>query len=265
MTNAHNIKPLDFPEEVSETEKIFTAAMDIGEQMLCAGAEVGRVEDTVSRICRAYGAEADIFSITSLIIATIRTSSGRVLTQTRRVSARSTDLCGLEDYNALSRYICENHPTSEEIQIKAEAIRRNRPRRISRDIAGYILAAGGFALFFGGGYIDGAVSAAVGLLIFLMDRYAKPPAPNAMIYTFLCSAAAGTAAALIFRAGVPINPDKVMIGDIMVLIPGIAITNSIRDMFSGDIMTGLLRLSESALTSAAIAAGFAVPVFIFGI
>ena len=32
-----------------------TLALDIGERLLVCGAEVSRVEDTITRICRAYG------------------------------------------------------------------------------------------------------------------------------------------------------------------------------------------------------------------
>ncbi len=49
-----------------EAEQYLYCAMSIGEQLLISGAEVGRVEDTICRICKAYGAErVDVFSITS--------------------------------------------------------------------------------------------------------------------------------------------------------------------------------------------------------
>ena len=55
-----------------ESEQYLYYAMTIGEQLLCCGAEVGRVEDTIRRICLAYGAtRADVFSITSSIVTTI--------------------------------------------------------------------------------------------------------------------------------------------------------------------------------------------------
>ena len=47
-----------------------------------------------------------------------------------------------------------------------------------------------------------------------------------------------------------------MIGDIMLLIPGIAITNAIRDMLMGDTISGLMRLIEGILWAGALAAGF---------
>ena len=53
-----------------------------------------------------------------------------------------------------------------------------------------------------------------------------------------------------------LNLDKIMIGDIMLLIPGIAATNSIRDMLMGDTISGMMRLIESILWAGALACGF---------
>jgi uncharacterized membrane protein YjjP (DUF1212 family) len=50
--------------------------------------------------------------------------------------------------------------------------------------------------------------------------------------------------------------DKIIIGDIMLLIPGIALTNSIKDIFVGDTISGIMRLAESLLWAGAIACGF---------
>ena len=44
-----------------------------------------------------------------------------------------------------------------------------------------------------------------------------------------------------------------IMGNIMLLIPGLVFTNSIRDMLNGDTMTGLLRVCESLLRTVAIA------------
>ena len=64
--------------------------------------------------------------------------------------------------------------------------------------------------------------------------------------------------------GIGDHQDKIMIGGIMLLIPGIAMTNSIRDMLTGDIVTGMLRLVDSILRAAAIACGFALSLMITG-
>ena len=58
--------------------------------------------------------------------------------------------------------------------------------------------------------------------------------------------------------------DKIMIGGIMLLIPGIAMTNSVRDMLIGDIMSGWLRLLSALLIAGAIACGFALSIILIG-
>ena len=50
-----------------------------------------------------------------------------------------------------------------------------------------------------------------------------------------------------------------MIGNIMLVIPGLQLTTSLRDMLNGDIITGGLNLVEAVLKAMAVAAGFALP------
>ena len=49
----------------------------------------------------------------------------------------------------------------------------------------------------------------------------------------------------------------------MLFIPGIAFTNSLRDLFSGDTITGLIRFFESLLLAILLALGFALANLIF--
>ena len=63
-------------------------------------------------------------------------------------------------------------------------------------------------------------------------------------------------AILLVRLGLGQDTNRIIIGNIMLLIPGIALTNSLRDMISGDIMSGMLRFFDAVLVAAAIAAGY---------
>ena len=60
------------------------------------------------------------------------------------------------------------------------------------------------------------------------------------------------------RAGIGVQPDKIMIGNIMLVIPGIQLTNSLRDMINGDMISGLLNMSEALLKAVSVAMGFAI-------
>ena len=87
-------------------EQLLTLAMDMGERMIICGAEANRVEDTIRRICTAYGCiKVDVFSITSYLSATITKPDGCHETQTRRIHSYSHNLDKLEHLNAISRYI----------------------------------------------------------------------------------------------------------------------------------------------------------------
>jgi uncharacterized membrane protein YjjP (DUF1212 family) len=55
-----------------------------------------------------------------------------------------------------------------------------------------------------------------------------------------------------------------MIGNIMSFIPGVAMTNSFRDLFGGDIMSGIFRLCTALIDAVAIAVGYAVAILILG-
>lgn len=74
----------------------------------------------------------------------------------------------------------------------------------------------------------------------------------------------GIFAILLTYAGIGAHVDKVIIGDIMLFIPGLAIVNAVRDMLYGDVMTGFFRLVEAILVAGAIACGIALSLILFG-
>ena len=61
-----------------------------------------------------------------------------------------------------------------------------------------------------------------------------------------------------------LRADKIIIGDIMLLIPGIAMTNAVKDMLVGDTIAGTMRLLESLLWAGALAGGFMASMWIMG-
>ena len=61
----------------SYADKVLCVALDVGENLLHCGGEINRVENTIERICRAYGAKhVEVFTITSVIVAEVRMSDG---------------------------------------------------------------------------------------------------------------------------------------------------------------------------------------------
>lgn len=241
-----------------EAERVMEKALDIGEAMLCTGGEIIRVEDTIQRICLTYGGGiVDVFTILSLIIVSWHTTDDRNYTHTRRIYSYSTDLNKLEDLNALSRYICENKPSCDEIEEKVEQIMYSEKKTISKSkLLGYILGSGGFTVFFGGDLRDGIAAAIVSVFMFFYHYLLADKSKNSIVYTLICSFIIGILCKFSIIAGIGTHVDKVMIGEIMLLIPGINFMNAIRDLICGDIITGSLKLMEAVMIAVAIAIGF---------
>ena len=245
--------------------RILKCAMTVGEQMLISGTDVNRIEDAIIRICQTYGAvRVDVLSITSSIIATLETPEGECITQTRRITSRTNDLMRIEALNRLSRKICETRPTMEEIEAELEKISSMRPLRWCFAALAAMIVAASFTVFFGGTWRDAIAAGLAGIVVFAFERGAVRAKNNKIVFNLLASILGGIFSIVTVRMGLGENLDFIMIGVIMLLIPGMAITGAIEDLLMGDTITGLLRLCESVIAACAIAAGFAVATYACG-
>lgn len=250
---------------VEYKKRLLHLLLDLGEAMLTTGAEVNRVEDTLSRMGQAYGAsKMNVFVITSSIVVTMSFSEGDEYTQTRRIQKTiGTDFQKLEQLNALSRKCCEQVLDLQDLEKSIHASCQEAKVRMYTYI-GSILAAGSFAIFFGGTLADGIIASLFAVVICFLQEYLDKISPNRMIFNLLGSFLAGIGICLISRWLPFLHEDKIIIGDIMLLIPGIPMTNAVRDILVGDTISGIMRLVETLLWAGALACGFMTAIFIIG-
>lgn len=247
--------------------KLLQAILDIAEEMLVCGAEVARVEESIKRMCIAYGCDkrrVNAFTITSNIQVTLEDPAGHIITQIRRIVRNDVNFDRLDKLNDLSRYVCREKPPLPELLRRYDAVMDDRGLPVWVEYLGSFLIAGCFAVFFGGDARDGAAAALLGLFITMVMRFIARFEDNQLAKVFMTSVLAGFVALAAVSVGLGHNADKIMIGAIMLLIPGIAMTNSLRDMLMGDVASGLLRLANSLLLATAIACGFALPLILTG-
>ena len=241
-----------------KVNEILDVAIEIGVNLLQCGAEIHRVEETITYISKAYGAtEVDVFAIPSLIIATIKVNEESYTTKIKRNLDVTTDLYRLEKYNKLSRKICENKPSLTEVKEEVNRIKNMKDYNIFLLFLGAILSASGFALFFGGTIRDGIASGLVSIPMFLFLRLQKKTF-NQFVHTLICALIGGFFSVVMCWMGLAENLSYVMCGAIMIIIPGLAISTSIRDIFSNDVLSGSIRLFQAIVSSVAIAAGFSI-------
>lgn len=251
---------------MEEREDILNVLLKLGAAMLLNGAEVNRVERRLEELGRAYGAsEMSVFVITASMVVTMEYPDGAKLTQTRRIlGAGGTDYRVIERLDRLAVECCTAHPRAADLQRRMEECLA-LPSDRAGFYAGSVFAAAGFAVFFGGGWLEALVAGAFALLVAFMQRRWGNVAPNLIIFNLVCSLAVGLIICGVSWVLPELRVDKVLIGEVMLLIPGIAMTNAIRDMLMGDTIAGVMRFVETLLWAAGLACGFMAALLLTGV
>lgn len=238
-------------------DNLISSFLDIGEVMLNNGAEISRVEDTLVRLCKAYQFQSvDIHAINSSIVMTVRVPDESIHTQTKRISHINTDLSVVEGCNALSRRVCKELPEPSYIKEELSKLVEKELYPWWFILFGYIIGASSFAVFFGGNGWDALVSGLGAVLVYFGQVYLTHIHTNRIVQNILLTGLF-TAMAFFFSTWFPqVSQDMVIIGNIMLLIPGLAFCNGIRDMVIGDTISGLLTMSDALLRALSIGLGY---------
>ena len=233
-------------------------ASDLGYELAMSGAETFRVEESVSRVLSAYGLNAEVFAIPNYLIVTVLTKKGLPITRMRRIGSHGNDLDSVERLSALSRSFCLHTPAPQEAQQQlADTLANRRAYSPAMLGLGNFLGAFGFCLFFGGSVPDALCAGVCGLLVGLVTEVLGK---RRVSQFFITIAAAFFMAWLAYGLGVARicqRTDAVIIGALMILVPGLLFTNAMRDIIYGDTNSGINRVVQVFLVAAAIALGTA--------
>lgn len=241
---------------MTDYDALLNTASTMGLQMLESGAEAYRVEDSLQRLCRAYGVDSsEIFAIPSLLIVSLCDPEGHSHTRVRRLYHRGTDLWQVDQLNGLCRTVCAQRLPFGEVDSRLAALARETGYPPIVQLAGFAFIAAFFTLLFGGTAADALCSLLAGAAIFLAKHPMEKHRANSFFVNGACSFLAALVAVAGVRLGVGQQLDKIIIGAFMGLVPGVAITNFMRDVLEGDLFAGITKLTESLLTATALALG----------
>ena len=234
-----------------ETEDILDTALEAGLCLLENGAETHRVEDTTERILAHYlGENAEVIATLTGITVSHGSRSRSV-----RVKSRCINLLKIIEVNQLSRDITQENLSLSEATQRLSTIRQLKPYGFLTKSLAYGVCCGFFANLFGGGLKDMAAGWITGILlhgvVYFLSR--KNVAP--FLSTIAGGAAVGISAIGLRLLGLGENTEAVVIGSIMPLVPGMGITNALRDLSQGDYLSGGSRFFEAMITALAVAAG----------
>lgn len=225
--------------------------------MLKNGGETRRVEETMEHMARACGAaRVESFVIPTGVFLTVSDEAGQSLTMIRRVRDRTINLDRIAKVNELSRRLVERRIDYQSARAVLERIARERTGfslKISLAASGAIGAT--TAVMQNGGVFEvlGAFAAAgaVRYLAHIVSRLHG----TTVAYEFLGGMVVAALGTVFYYIWPWLLRDVIIIGGIMPLVPGMAITNALRDFMVGDLVSGLSRGMEALLTAVAVAMG----------
>ncbi|KAB2333461.1 threonine/serine exporter family protein [Bacillus mesophilum] len=228
-----------------------------GKIMLQCGAETYRVEDTMSRIAATFGIpdSHSYVTPTGIIFSVDGTEPAKLI----RISERTTDLYKVTLVNGVSRKAASGELTSQQAYIRLKEIEEaDFTFPIYQQIVAAAIASGCFMLMFLGQWSDFIPAVICGGIGFTSFIYLHRVVQIKFFSEFLASLIIGLAAFLFIKSGFGAQLDKIIIGSVMPLVPGLLITNAVRDLMAGHLVSGLSKGAEAFLTAFAIGTGIAV-------
>lgn len=246
-----------------DLNKLLQVSTLAGKIMLESGAETYRVEETIVRICRSFGADnADSFVIPTGIIVSI-THDNEISTLVRRITSRGVDLNKIDKINNLSRKIQSSTMNIDDFNNELLNISNGDRYSPLITLIASAISAGCFAILFGGTFKDFIAATLIGIFINIVSIICQKLNVNVFFNNSLCGALCAFLAIILIKLNIGANLDKIIIGAIMLLVPGLTITNAIRDTIAGDFLSGITKAAEAFLVAVSIAVGTGAILSIF--
>lgn len=237
-----------------QKKQILRLALYAGEIMLRSGAETYRVEDTISRICQSR----ELNHISAFVTPTVIMVSDERFdgySFIKRIKFRHTDISKISLVNDFSRSFINTNISADEGLKALKEIDSYSLYSFAFRVVWAGLASGMFAMLFGGLFLDFIAAFFISMGAMIIFQKLETLSET----SFLANAAAGfvigVLAFLLRLFNLGNSLDMIIIGSIMPLLPGVALTNGIRDFISGDLLSGISRVFEAALTAISIAVG----------
>jgi len=231
-------------------------AADVARVMLESGGETYRSEEAAIAAAGALGgAEAECYATPTGVTISFVGLDGRVHSIVRRIKRRAMHLERVILVEALARSLVAGTMDFGAASSELGRVEALRGRGVAGSSAAAAAGAGFFTLLFGGAWNDALVAAATGALI---SRF-PPLMARRQLPDFFANLVAGAAATFLClvarRLGLATSADATVIGVLMLLVPGIAVTNAIRDTIAGDLVSGVARGTDAFMSAAAISIG----------
>ena len=229
------------------------------------GGETYRAEETVERMCQGLGIpRVDVLALPTGLMLTLTLADDNTISRIVRVHHRATDLGRMDQCNDVSRKVASGRLGAKEALKMLHEIQRPHPEHRWILVGASALSAASFTVMLGGAWIDFIVSFFCGAMVQLV----LPPLAKMRVPPLISSLFAGAITTLMALIGTlvfdGVTVEPIISGAIMPLLPGLAVTNAMRDTIRGDLVSGGARVIEAILSVMMLAAGIGLMLSMWG-
>ena len=239
-----------------DAKKLLNFSVKIAKSMLFYGAEVYRVEDTVNRIYKSFdNIKAPNILVTYNFVIVSFVYDDTTYNAMRRVVLGDRNLEKISLLNDLSRKMVMGGCSLDYAFRKMKDIKNKTRYSNLAVLSALTISAPFFAIMFGGTFKDSIVAflvmaVEVAFLLFI-GRYKIISFLTNFLGSFISTVLVMILTKFLFIH----NPVSIIIVSLMPLVPGVQITNSVRDFMAGDYLSGIIGVQSAIFVSIAIALG----------
>lgn len=258
MENEMTVMDKQEAEEIIDRRKVLNFALDVGRILLRNGAEIFRVEETIQHICKKFEIDkVDAFVLSNGIFITAEYENEEIFAKVKHIPLSGIHLGIVTEVNDLSRAISAGKIDIDEAIVLLAEIEKLPPKKDIYRVLAAGLGSGSFCYLLKGNMWESLMAFIIGMLLYVFVIFAGRHQMSKIIVNIVGGAWITVLAIAIYSLNLPFHPslDKMIIGSILPLVPGVAFTNAIRDIANSDFISGTVRMIDAILVFVYMAIG----------
>lgn len=240
-----------------EAQKV-AFCLELGKALHSFGSPAHRFEEAMHRVASSLGLEGHFLAHPTAFFAELKTKAGREVFMVR-AEPGDTNLGKLVRIQAAVRAVADGSLPIEDAAAEVRGISREQPRfGPAATVAAFALSSGLAARFFGGGWREMALSAALGLAVGLLGFATAPKKHLAQVFILLAATLAGFSGVVLAHLAGQTAAFTITLASIVILLPGLKLTIALREVATGNLVAGSSRMTDAAMTLLMLAFGVAL-------
>ncbi len=242
----------------SEMHRVLELALEAGRVLLRNGAEIFRVEETIEHICNHFGVkEMDAFVLSNGIFLTAHDEGKEIFAKVKSIPLAGTNLEIVTEVNELSREISAGLIGVEDAFERLKEIEALPPKKDRQLVFAAGIGCGVFCYLTKGTVYESIITCIIAGIAYYLILIARRQRISKIIINLIGGGLVTLLAYLAVQIPFPftLSLDKIIIGCIFCMIPGVAFVNAIRDVVNNDFISGTVKMLDALMVFVYIAIG----------